>query len=260
MSRASWRSRAVARSGRDHQLAATLQLTPDELDFVWSSPARSIRCSSHSSRSCAAPMLGAACRLPITRRSPGSMATAARHSRAVLHPNHPRCRGATGQIAPEDTHVDVCSPLTVSPPRSGSYLQGDDEPGRSDPRGGRSCRRPTRHTARRHAAALAATDRPRHRRNGSRGDRARRADRRWPAHCGRARRGRPAGDRDRRSRIARAPGALEATLEAQLRSVCSSTRSRWLPRSTSSSAARPIRMRASTCSRARWRRHRDTSC
>ena len=210
---------AITRRGEirpDHQLAATLQLTPDELDFVWSVVARAfdplllaqlqIVCGTDARRGLSLAHHATIAGLDGDR----SQALA-----AVLHPNHP-LRRYRFLIAPEDTHVDVCSPLTV-PPRLGSYLQGDDEPEDLIREAGGRVVVPhdtqlddtQRLSLQRIVRAIGGTDPVVIVLEGPTG-----AGRRTAVALA-------AGDRRviaiDVSRIARAPGALEATLEAQLR-------------------------------------------
>ncbi|MCX5746408.1 MAG: AAA family ATPase [Proteobacteria bacterium] len=112
---------------RDVQLAATLQLDGDALDFLWAVVARAsdplllaqlqVICGSDARRGLSLAHYATIMGLDGAR----SQALA-----ALLQPGHP-LRRYRFLIAPEDTLVDVCSPLTV-PPRLVAYLQGDDEP------------------------------------------------------------------------------------------------------------------------------------
>ena len=210
---------AITRRGEsrpDHQLATTLQLTADELDFVWAIVARAfdplllaqlqIVCGTDARRGLSLAHYATIMGLDDERGQ-----TLA----AVLHPAHP-LRRYRFLIAPEDTHVDVCAPLTV-PLRLGAYLQGDDEPEEAiTAAGGRiivphdaRLDDPQRASVQRIIRGLAGTDPVVIVLEGPTG-----AGRRTAVAL--AAGGRPVIAIDV-SRISRAPGALEATLAAQLR-------------------------------------------
>jgi SpoVK/Ycf46/Vps4 family AAA+-type ATPase len=114
-------------SRRDAQLAASLQLSEDQIAFLWAVIARAVD-----------PLL-----LPLLQPLCG---TDARRGLSIAHyatiigldsdrshdlaelvlPRHP-LRSHRFLIASEEGPVDVCTPLTV-PPRVWSYLRGDDDP------------------------------------------------------------------------------------------------------------------------------------
>jgi SpoVK/Ycf46/Vps4 family AAA+-type ATPase len=113
-------------SRRDAQLAAAMNLTDDQLDFVWGVVARAVD-----------PLLLALLQVVAGNEARRGLSIAhyatimglgEERSQAladVVLPNHP-LRRHKFLIAPEDASIDVCTPLTI-PPRVWSYLRGDDE-------------------------------------------------------------------------------------------------------------------------------------
>jgi SpoVK/Ycf46/Vps4 family AAA+-type ATPase len=113
-------------SRRDAQLAASMNLSDDQLDFVWGVVARAVD-----------PLLLALLQVVAGNEARRGLSIAhyatimglgEERSQAladVVLPNHP-LRRHKFLIAPEDASIDVCTPLTI-PPRVWSYLRGDDE-------------------------------------------------------------------------------------------------------------------------------------
>ncbi len=114
-------------SRRDAQLAAAMNLTDDQLDFLWAVVARAVD-----------PLLLALLQVVAGNDARRGLSIAhyatimgldeerSQQLADVVLPNHP-LRRHKFLVAPEDVAIDVCTPLTV-PPRVWSYLRGDDEP------------------------------------------------------------------------------------------------------------------------------------
>ncbi len=112
---------------RDGQIAASMNLTDDQLDFVWGVVARAVD-------PLLLPMLQPICGTDARRGLSiahyatimGLDAERAGELADLVIPSHPMRRHRF-LIAPEDASIDVCTPLTI-PSRVWSYLRGDDEP------------------------------------------------------------------------------------------------------------------------------------
>jgi adenylate kinase family enzyme len=114
-------------SRRDAQLAASMNLSPGQLDFLWGVVARAV---DPMLLSLLQPICGTDARrgLSIAHYSTimGLDADSSAELADVVLPGHP-LRRHQFLIAPEDASIDVCTPLTV-PPRLWSYLRGDEDP------------------------------------------------------------------------------------------------------------------------------------
>ncbi|HSD86285.1 MAG TPA: ATP-binding protein [Kofleriaceae bacterium] len=112
---------------RDAQLAASMELTEDQVDFLWGVVARAV---DPLLLALLQPICGTDARRGLSIAHYATiMGLEERRSQGiadVVLPGHPMRRHQF-LIAPEDSAVDVCTPLTV-PPRVWSYLRGDDEP------------------------------------------------------------------------------------------------------------------------------------
>ncbi|MEO6777392.1 MAG: ATP-binding protein [Kofleriaceae bacterium] len=201
---------------RDARLAAAMALTDDQLDFLWGVVARAV---DPLLLALLQPMCGTDVRkgLAIAHYATimGLEEARAQGIAEVVLPHHPM-RRYHFLVAPEDSSIDVCTPLTV-PSRVWSYLRGDDEPEeRIRSAGGRvglpyepKLDEPQRTAIHRIAAALHSFDRTVVVLEGPVG-----SGRRTAIALAAATTGRSVLAIDL-SRVA--PGALEATLAAQVR-------------------------------------------
>ena len=114
-------------SRRDAQLATTMALTDDQVDFLWGVVARAVDplllallqpiCGTDARRG-----LSIAHYATIMNLDPERSQNLAE----IVLPNHP-LRVHQFLLTPDDAMMDVCTPLTV-PPRVWSFLYGNDEP------------------------------------------------------------------------------------------------------------------------------------
>jgi len=111
---------------RDAQLAASMNLTESQVDFLWGVVARAV---DPLLLALLQPLCGTDARkgLSIAHYSTimGLDAEKSSELADLVLPNHPM-RRHNFVIAPEDSTIDVCTPLTV-PSRVWSYLRGDEE-------------------------------------------------------------------------------------------------------------------------------------
>jgi hypothetical protein len=111
---------------RDAQLATAMQLTEAQVDLVWAVMARAV--DPHL-LALLQPVYGNDIRRGLSIAHYATVMGLGDDEAAeladVVLPGHP-LRRHKFLIAAEDSHVDVCTPLTV-PPRVWSYLRGDDD-------------------------------------------------------------------------------------------------------------------------------------
>jgi len=114
-------------SRRDARLAAAMGLSDDQLDFLWGVVARAV---DPLLLALLQPICGTDARkgLSIAHYATimGLDEARAQAIADVVLPNHPMRRHQF-LVALEDSSVDVCTPLTV-PPRVWSFMRGDDDP------------------------------------------------------------------------------------------------------------------------------------